>query len=320
MIVLVFPATATLVQVSKNNSPASFSNPPIFVSARIPNVTYVGEERGGDQDGTNLIGKFLNNEKVSVSITVTCILGTYPGKTLTLTSNKTTIAPGMTQWFYFNFVGTPYEISYSVKYTYVADPISGSAPTSASGGGSRTVSPSRTSSSSGGGGSSGGGSSTTGDSSTSQDNGTSDYGSFALPILIIVIVVLGCIGGFFVFKKGGGPNEQRIRQLTSYEYQDWVMEKLGARAATVFDTRKGIDGFTNDNTPIVIKQSDGVGKAQVENFMKALTQIRSRSGIMVAFRFDIDAQEAIDRARMNRMDIRLMTVRELINRPNIQAL
>jgi hypothetical protein len=41
---------------------------------------------------------------------------------------------------------------------------------------------------------------------------------------------------------------------------------------------------------------------------------------MVAFRFDIDAQEAVDRARMNRMDIRLMTVRELINRPSMQAL
>ena len=318
MIVLVFPATATLFQVSKNNSSASISNPPIFVSARTPSVTYVGEERGGDRFGTNLIGKFLNNEKVNVSITVTCLLQMTKDKSLTLVSNKTSIAPGMTQWFTFHFLGTPYEISYGVKYTFVADPVSGSAPTSPSG--SRTVSPSRTSSSSGGGGSSGGGSSRTGDSSTTQDNGTNDYGSFALPILIAVIVVLGCIGGFFVVKRGGGTNEQSIRQFTSYEYQDWVMQKLGARAATVFDSRKGIDGFTNDNTPIVIKQSDGVGRAQVDNFMKTLTQTRSRSGIMVAFRFDIDAQEAVDRARMNRMDIRLMTVRELINRPSMQAL
>jgi len=129
-IILVFPATATLFQVSKNNSPASISNPPIFVSARTPSVTYVGEERGGDRFGTNLIAKYLNNEKVNVSITVTCILQMTRDKSLTQVSNKTSIAPGMTQWFTFNFLATPYEISYGVKYTFVADPVSGSAPTS----------------------------------------------------------------------------------------------------------------------------------------------------------------------------------------------
>jgi len=311
MIVLVFPATSTLLQVSQNNSPTTGLSPPIFVSARTPNVTLAGEERGGDRFATNIIGKFLNNERVNVSIIATCVVTISKDETETMTSNKTQIGPGETKWIYFNFKGLAYQIYYAVKFTIKADPVSAPAPTSASGGGSRTVGPSRTSSSSGGG--------STSDNNT-QNSETGDFGSFALPILIVVIVVLGCIGGFFAVRRGGGSSEQRIRQFTSYEYQDWVMQKLGARAATVFDTRKGIDGFTNDNTPIVIKQSDGVGRAQVDNFMKTLTQTRSRSGVMVAFRFDIDAQEAVDRARMNRIDIRLMTVRELIDRPSMQAL
>jgi hypothetical protein len=63
----------------------------------------------------------------------------------------------------------------------------------------------------------------------------------------------------------------------------------------------------------MIKQSDSVGRLQVDSFMNALTQAKVRNGVMVAFGYDSDAFAAVSRAKMNRIDIRLVTVKELID-------
>jgi hypothetical protein len=48
--------------------------------------------------------------------------------------------------------------------------------------------------------------------------------------------------------------------------------------------------------------------------MNAIIQLRARNGIIVAFGFDTEAQAAASRAKMNRIEIKLVTVKELIER------
>ena len=139
-----------------------------------------------------------------------------------------------------------------------------------------------------------------------------DFASVGLAIVGVVVVAFCAVAGFMVVKRGR-LSEEKVRRFTSYEYQDWVMQRLGARASSVLDSRKGIDAFTSDNTPLMIKQSDSVGRLQVDSFLNALTQSKMRSGVLVAFDFDADAHAAVSRARMNRVDIKLVTVKELIS-------
>ena len=109
-------------------------------------------------------------------------------------------------------------------------------------------------------------------------------------------------------------SEQKIKRFTSYEYQDWVLQRLHGHTGSVLDSRKGIDGFSGDNWPVAIKQSDSVDRLQVDIFMNTLIQSKQRSGIIVAFGFTSEANAAASRARTNRIDIKLVTVKDLIER------
>ena len=81
-----------------------------------------------------------------------------------------------------------------------------------------------------------------------------------------------------------------------------------------WDSRKGIDGFTGENLPIAIKQSDSLDRLQVDIFMNTLIQAKLRSGVIAAFGFTTEANAAVGRAKMNPIDIKLVTVKELIER------
>jgi hypothetical protein len=89
--------------------------------------------------------------------------------------------------------------------TFAAEPISAPAGT-----GSQTISPSY------------GGSGQTGGNTSSKGF---DFASIAFPVAGIVVVALGSVGGFVMFKKTR-LSEQKARRFTSYEYQDWVMQRL----------------------------------------------------------------------------------------------
>jgi archaellum component FlaF (FlaF/FlaG flagellin family) len=151
-----------------------------------------------------------------------------------------------------------------------------------------------------------------GGSHSAATGGGSNLNSAIIAIVSVAVVAVIAGTGFMMFKKTRF-SEQKVRRFTSSEYQDWVMKRLGGHAGSVLDTRKGIDGFTGDNVPIMLKQSDNVGKFEVQNFMNALVQTRARNGIIVAFGFDTEAHAVATRARMNRIDIKLVTVKELID-------
>jgi hypothetical protein len=303
IVVLTFPAISSFTQNSQSNDEGK--NQSVFVSAaRQPNVT-ITIQRGGDRFATNVTVIVVNHEQVEVSGVASATVSGSRIESQTKSSDKTTLLAYETRWIYFNFKGIPYGADLACFGSFKADSIAAPAKTS-------TPRPS-----SSGGGSSGGGSSGSGSYSTPIDSASSfRFDSVTLAALIVIVIAFCLVGGFIMVRRGGGGgggSEQRIRKMTSYEYQEWVIQKMGARAASVLDTRKGIDAFTNDNTPLMIQQTDSVGRYSVDSFMNALTKARARNGVIVAFGFDFEAKEAAERARMNRVDIRLMTVRELIN-------
>jgi hypothetical protein len=258
-----------------------------------PSVTKTGMQFGGDRWATNVTGIFLNNEAVDVYGVATATVGISPTETKTQSSDRTLIHPGETKWIYISFKGLTYQNFYSCMITFKAEPISGS-----TGGGTQTARPT-------------GGGATTYRTPSGSGAGF-DFASVGIAIAGVAVLAVGSVFGFMMLKKTRF-SEQKVRRFTSYEYQDWVMQRLGGRSGSVLDSRKGIDGFTGANVPISIKQSDNVSRLQVDSFMNALTQGRLRNGVMVAYGFDTEAFAAVSRARMNRVDIKLVTVKELID-------
>jgi hypothetical protein len=278
-----------LVQPSSVDKATCFSS---LVSAQSvqPSVTRTEFKREGDYRQTTVAGAFINNEDVEVYGVATAVVNIRPGESKTLSSERTLLLPHEAKWITINFPGLQYEQSYAIFMTFTAEPIA--APT-----GSGTLptfpgsTPHRTTSASGG----------------------FDFASIGVPIIGVAAVAVCSVAGFVMLKKMR-LSEQKVKRFTSYEYQDWVVRRLGGHAGSVLDSRKGIDGFTSDNVPVSIKQSDSVDRLQVDSFMSALTQLKVRSGVIVAFGFNSDANVAVSRARMNRFDIKLVTIKELIER------
>lgn len=128
----------------------------------------------------------------------------------------------------------------------------------------------------------------------------------------VIIVVVG-VGGFVAFRRRG-VSEEKLKRLSSGEFQQWVLKRLDGKPGSSKDTAMGIDGFSRLNLPISIKQTDAVGMNAIDLFAASLAKNRSTGGLMVAFGFSDDAIRGKVRARTNyRLNIEMMTVREIID-------
>jgi hypothetical protein len=131
---------------------------------------------------------------------------------------------------------------------------------------------------------------------------------------VVVVVAVAGVGGFVVFRKRR-VSEASLRRLSGSEFQQWVLKRLDGKPGSSKDTAMGIDGFSRLNLPISIKQTDAVGMNAIDLFAASLAKSRATGGIMVAFGFGDDAIRGKVRARTNyRLDIEMMTVRELLER------
>ena len=263
-----------------------------------PSVTRLDEWMNGDLSTTTVSGTFKNNEKFDVSGVAVATLQTGPNYTPLKESSVTTTIPANSQTDINVVFNVPYENSFAITINFVANPV-----TNPNGGsGTQSTSPSN------------------GEGGTRSNTGTStggfNSGSLVVPLIVVGAVVVGGMGGLFMFRRTR-VSEEKVKRFTSYDYQNWVMQRLRAQPSSVLESRKGIDGFTGDHVPLAIKQSDNIGRLQVDSFINALVQAKARQGAMVAFNFDTDARAAVTRARMNRMDIKLVTVKELIDRKDM---
>ena len=261
---------------------------------------------------TNVVSTFINKESSELSATVTASLDEH-----TATSEETTFPPNeqVTIQLQIDYVGvyTTLTLARSVKVTVNSDPI-----TCPECDGQGTITTGIPCSRCDG----------TGNIECTLCEGTGrvDEGvvaststGFDLTLVTVgavaaVLIVGVGVGAFFLLKKRR-VSENRLRRLSTNEFQEWVLKRLDGKPATTKDAAMGIDGFSRLNEPISIKQSDSVSITAVDSFAASLAKTRARGGIIVAFGFSDDAIRGKVRARTNyRLDIQMMTVRELIER------
>ena len=104
-----------------------------------------------------------------------------------------------------------------------------------------------------------------------------------------------------------------IKGMQPFEFQNWVMQKLMARVSKTMIGDMGIDGWTLDNRPIQVKQSEGVGRNVVDNFETATVRAKKKGGIIVAVSFGKGAYEEAARAKLEQgVEIELKTVADIL--------
>jgi hypothetical protein len=292
IVFLTLNCASTTLQDPRTISPSQRSSvfQHVFASAQIaPDVTLVNVQTGGTNT-TIVTGTFKNNEYEDIYGIATATVTTNDTFTEKLSSSRTTIPAQGTTTITITFNDLPFKPYYSCLMSFAPEYITG--PTES---GTQTANPNGNAPGSGG------------------STGGANNSSIIIAIVSIAVIAVVSVTGFMMFKKMRF-SEQKVRRFTSSEYQNWILKRLGGHASSALDSRKGIDGFTGSNEPIMIKQSDNISKLQVQNFMNAIIQTRARNGIIVAFGFDTEAQAAASRAKMNRIEIKLITVKELIER------
>ncbi len=146
--------------------------------------------------------------------------------------------------------------------------------------------------------------------SSGDSEGTNVWLIVGIAGAVVAVVLIG-VGSFFLLKKRG-PSEKGLRKLSDRELQEWVIKKLGGRAASSMDSSLGIDGFTSMGQPLAVKSSDSVNMNTIDLFASAVSRSKARNGVIVAFGFSDDAIRGKVRARRSYgIDIQMVTFREL---------
>jgi hypothetical protein len=111
--------------------------------------------------------------------------------------------------------------------------------------------------------------------------------------------------------------EENLRKFSTSEFQSWVVQRLLGKGSSPKDSYMGIDGYTAEGHPIQAKQSDDIGRNEIESFVTAMGRSKAKKGILVAFSFGKDAYVGKVRAKVHyNREIKLVTVKELIERRN----
>jgi hypothetical protein len=260
-----------------------------------PSVTRTKLLAGGSNTQSNVSGVFHNSESVEVYGVATATLNIQT-KTLTGDSGRILLPPNSDTMITVSFDNVPFQNFYASMITLTPEDISCPVCSGTGAAGGLATCPDC---------------SGTGYITESAIGGI-NFSSLGVPIVGVAAVAFGTAAAVVVVKKKK-VTEGKIRGLTSFDYNNWVLGRLSGHGASILDARKGIDGLTSDGVPIVIKQSDNVGKMHIDNFLNAVMQIKAKRGIIVAFGFDKEAYAAVSRAKVNyRIEIKALTVKELI--------
>jgi DNA modification methylase len=106
-----------------------------------------------------------------------------------------------------------------------------------------------------------------------------------------------------------------LRQLGPFEFQHWVIQRVFGNQSPRKVADMGIDGYSFlENAPIQVKQSERVGRPEIDKFETAVERDGDDRGYMVAFSFTKGAYEEAARAKRERgLSIVLVTVEDVLN-------
>jgi len=104
-----------------------------------------------------------------------------------------------------------------------------------------------------------------------------------------------------------------LKALQPFEFQNWVFEKLHGRVNPRKTGDMGIDGWIELDVPTQVKESENVGRVDVDKFETAIRRYGKNRGVIVAFSYTRDAYEEVARVKNQEMvEIRLKTVEEIL--------
>lgn len=114
---------------------------------------------------------------------------------------------------------------------------------------------------------------------------------------------------------------EELKTFEPFEFQNWVIGCLGGVGSERKVRDMGIDGYTFfERNPIQVKQSEKVGRVDIDKFETALRRIKKNRGIVIGFSFTKDSYEEVARVkRANHLDIILMTVKEVIEQLKVPS-
>lgn len=138
-------------------------------------------------------------------------------------------------------------------------------------------------------------------------------GGAVVGVAVAAVVALAAV----VVVRRKRVTEDNLRKLSSSEFQSWVVQRLFGKDSSPKDSNMGIDGYTAEGHPIQAKQSDDIGRKEIESFVTAMGRSKAKKGIIVAFSFGKDAYVGKVRAKVHyNREIKLVTVKELMERRN----
>jgi hypothetical protein len=112
----------------------------------------------------------------------------------------------------------------------------------------------------------------------------------------------------------GAPKTiDELKKLSDWEFQNWVVDRIGGIPSKRKGDDKGVDGFTfMAREPIQVKQSEGIGRNVVDNFQTAIRRKLKTTGLIFAFSFAKGAYEEAARAKQeDGINIKLIRIDEM---------
>lgn len=107
---------------------------------------------------------------------------------------------------------------------------------------------------------------------------------------------------------------EELMKLKPFEFQNWIVYAVHGQHSQRLVKDMGIDGFwylTKD--PIQVKQSEKVGRVEVDKFQTAMRRVKHTTGYIIGFSFTKDAFEEVARARKEEgLEIHLVKVAEIL--------
>jgi hypothetical protein len=128
---------------------------------------------------------------------------------------------------------------------------------------------------------------------------------------IVAIVVVVAVLATFVMLRKRTVNEKSLRKASNRAFEEWVIKKFNGKPG---DPATGVNAFTEGGQPLLIVQSDNVGLAEVQDFVKVLAKGKAAKGAVVAFNYEKDTIESKIDAMDNGIELQLLQVRELLNK------
>ena len=145
-----------------------------------------------------------------------------------------------------------------------------------------------------------------------------DISPTALKVMEDRLRKVGAIKDVHYATIGMPTTVKNLEELKPFEFQNWVIDEMGAKHSRKKAGNKGLDGYFvkdlwHDEAGIQVKQSDRVGRNVVDNFETALKRRKYKKGYIVAFSFTKGAYEEVARLKnKGELEIKLIKVEDLL--------